>query len=97
MLECSEVDPEYHLYPVERPRVTPKDEIEMKSSKKTAMDATLTKYASKSPPLISPVNASMTVSGAFVNSTQVPTLDLLGNFGVRVIESMPTDIREVYV
>ena len=42
MLDCTEVDPEYHLKPFERPRIMPKDEIEMMSSKKTPFDATQT-------------------------------------------------------
>jgi hypothetical protein len=96
MVECSEVDPDHHLYPVERPRLMPKDEIEMMSSRKSTMDASLTKYASKQFPN-SLVNASKTVSGAFVNNLQVPTYDLPGNFGARVVESMPTDIRTVYI
>lgn len=88
MLSCSEVDPEYHLYPIPRPRFQPKDEIEMKSSKKDALEASKTQYA---------MTASKTVSGSFVNTCQVPTYDLPGNFGVRVIETMPTDQRTVFV
>ena len=31
---CNEIDPEYHLYPTERPRIEPKDEIALKNTKK---------------------------------------------------------------
>jgi hypothetical protein len=40
---------------------------------------------------------SRTISGAIVNTVEVPTYDLPGNFGVRVIEAMPTDLRNVYI
>ena len=40
---------------------------------------------------------SKSVGGAFVNQTQVPTYDLPGNFGVRVIETMPTNVRTVVI
>ena len=36
-------------------------------------------------------------SGSFINQTIDPTHDLPGNFGVRVLETMPTDIREVQI
>ena len=38
-----------------------------------------------------------TISGAFVNDLSVANMELPGNFGVRVIETMPTNIREVFV
>ena len=37
------------------------------------------------------------MAGAFINQTSVPTYDLPGNFGVRVVESMPTDMRVVFI
>lgn len=33
-MPCTEVDPEYHLYPSKRERVMPKDEIELKMSRR---------------------------------------------------------------
>jgi hypothetical protein len=42
------------------------------------------------------VTAPKTVSGAFITTTVVPTNELPGNFGVRVLESMPTDLKEVH-
>ena len=83
-MSCTEVDPEYHLYPSKRDRVMPKDEIELKNVK-TESDkdfvATLTK----------------TISGAFVSTNDVPTQELPGNFGVRVVETMPTNMRNVFI
>lgn len=81
---CTEVDPEYSLYPRPRQRIQPKDEIELKNFKNEEgkkFQATLTK----------------SVSGQFINNNDVPVHDLPGNFGVRVIETMPTNLREVFV
>ena len=71
-LSCAEVDAEYHLHPLPKGRIQPKDEIELKNAKKDE-DVSFVKTLSKS------------ISGAFVNTTDVPTYDLPGNFGVRVI------------
>ena len=40
---------------------------------------------------------SKSMAGSFINQTTVPTYDLPGNFGVRVVETMPTDTRVVYI
>lgn len=56
----------------------PKDEIELRNAK-SEQDVSFVKTLSKS------------ISGAFINTLDVPTYDLPGNFGVRVIETMPTD------
>ena len=56
---CTEIDPEYALYPRERPRIMPKDEIELKNFKNEEglkFQATLTK----------------SISGAFINNNDVP-------------------------
>ncbi len=82
-MACAEVDAEYHLYPLEKGRVQPKDEIELRNGKKEE-DTNFVKSLSKS------------ISGAFINTTDVPTYDLPGNFGVRVINTMPTDLRNVF-
>lgn len=81
---CSEVDPEYCLYPAKKDRIDMKDEIMLKNSKKE-MDMTLVS------------NLSKTVGGAFVNDLKVSNQDVPGNFGVRVIETMPSNIRDVFI
>jgi len=62
----------------------PKDEIELKNFKSEEgkkFQMSLTK----------------SISGQFINNNDVPTQELPGNFGVRVIETMPTNLREVFV
>ena len=81
---CTEVDPEYHLYPSKRERIQLKDEISLKNAKKDS-DINFIKTLTKS------------VGGAFVNDLSVVTFDLPGNFGIRVIETMPTNIRDVFI
>ena len=83
-VSCVEVDAESALYPLKKERIMPKDEIELRNAKKED-DVSFVKTLSKS------------ISGAFVNTASVPTYDLPGNFGVRVIETMPTDLRNVYI
>jgi hypothetical protein len=61
-----------------------KDEIMLKNSKKEqdiSLVASLTK----------------TVGGSYVNDLKVSNQDIPGNFGVRVIETMPTNIRSVFI
>jgi len=36
------------------------------------------------------------VGGAYVNSLDVVTSNLPGNFGIRVIEQMPTNLSDVW-
>jgi len=83
-VSCAEVDAESALYPLKKDRIMPKDEIELRNAK-SEEDASFTKTLSKS------------ISGAFINTNDVPTYDLPGNFGARVIETMPTDMRNVYI
>ena len=45
---------------------------------------------------VSIMNMTRSVSGAFVNTLDVTTLYLPGNFGVRVIETMPTNLSDVW-
>lgn len=81
---CTEVDPEYALYPKNRPRVMPKDEIQLKNFKSDEgkkFQMSLTK----------------SISGAFINNNDVPVHELPGNFGVRVINTMPTNLRNVFI
>lgn len=42
------------------------------------------------------MNMTKSVSGAFINTLDVTTQYLPGNFGVRVIETMPTNLSEVW-
>lgn len=62
----------------------PKDEVELKNVKKEE-DIQFVMSLTK------------TISGAFVNSNDVPTQELPGNFGVRVIGTMPTNMRTVFI
>ena len=79
-----EVDPEYKLYPAIRQREELKDEIVLKNVKKDK-DISFVKSLSKS------------ISGAFVNELSISSQEIPGNFGVRVIETMPTNIRNVFI
>jgi len=81
---CSEIDPEYYLYPARKDRLPLMDEILLKNSKKEK-DVSLVSSLTK------------TVGGAFVNDLKVSIHELPGNFGVRVIETMPTNIRAVFI
>lgn len=81
---CSETDPEYHLHPSKKERTPMKDEIMLKNSKKEH-DISLVSSLTK------------TVGGAFVNDLKVSNQDIPGNFGVRVIETMPTNVRDVFI
>ena len=56
----------------------------LKNSKKE-MDVTLRSTLTK------------TVGGAFVNDLKVSSQDTPGNYGVRVIETMPTNIRDIFI
>ena len=72
------------MYPNKKERLEPKDEIQLRNLKKdTDIDFVAT--------------VTQTFSGAFVNQVQVPTYDLPGNFGVRVLQTMPTDSRTVFI
>lgn len=42
------------------------------------------------------MNMTRSVSGAFVNTVDVVTQYLPGNFGVRVVETMPTNLSEIW-
>jgi hypothetical protein len=81
---CSETDPEYQLHPSKKERIPLKDEIMLKNSKKET-DISLVSSLTK------------TVGGAFVNDLKVSNQDIPGNFGVRVIETMPSNVREVFI
>ena len=79
-----EVDPEHKLYPAVIDRIELKDEIILKNVKKEK-DISFVKSLSKS------------VAGAFVNELNISSQEIPGNFGVRVVETMPTNIRDVFI
>jgi len=80
---CSEVDPEFNLYPNKRNREDLKDEIVLKNLRNDS-DVSLVKSFSKS------------IGGAFINELNISSQEQPGNFGVRIMETMPTNIRDVY-
>lgn len=80
----TEVDPEYHIYPANRERKPLKDEIVLKNQR-SEEDISFIKSMSKS------------VGGAFINELNISSLDIPGNYGVRIMESMPTNTRNVFV
>ena len=80
MKQNVEVDPEYHLYPYKRERIEPKDEIFLRNHAVGGGNLTMTR----------------TVAGSFINNLNVPTNNLPGNFGVRTIETMPTNLSEIW-
>jgi hypothetical protein len=80
---CAETDPTYHLHPSQKERIQPKDEIQLRNSKKDD-DLTFMK------------TVTQTFSGAFINQVAVPSYDLPGNFGIRVCETMPMNRRTVF-
>jgi len=43
------------------------------------------------------MSLTKSISGAFINNNDVPVHELPGNFGVRVINTMPTNLREVFI
>jgi hypothetical protein len=45
---------------------------------------------------MSVMNMTRSVSGAFINTLDVATQFLPGNFGIRIIETMPTNLSEVW-
>jgi len=61
-----------------------RDEVVLKNVKKEK-DVSFVKTLTKS------------VGGAFVNELNISSQEIPGNFGVRVIETMPTNIRTVFI
>ena len=78
------MDPDYALHPsLARQRQDPRDEIMMKNNIGTSGG-------------VSVMNMTRSISGAFVNTLDVTTQYLPGNFGVRVIETLPSNLSEVW-
>lgn len=42
------------------------------------------------------MNITKSVAGSFINTLDVPTMHLPGNFGIRTIETMPTNLSDVW-
>lgn len=42
------------------------------------------------------MNITKSVAGSFINTLDIPTQNLPGNFGVRVAETMPTNLSDVW-
>ena len=82
----TEVDPDFNLAPYKRTRCENNDEI-MLVNTKVRQDNNATGYN---------LGLSKTVSGIPVNNLDIPSQYLPGNFGVRVIEIMPTSISDIY-
>lgn len=81
----SEVDPEYFLYTKQLVPHPELDEIELRNPAKKIELFNFTRKLSK------------TVAGHFINELSVKDRDLPGTFGVRLIEIMPTNKRDVHV
>jgi hypothetical protein len=61
MSSCTEVDPEFHVYPIQRKRIEPLDEIQMRNNRGAIVATTYSMQVTKS------------LAGNFVNSLDVPT------------------------
>ena len=89
----TEVDPEYQLYPTVRAMVPIRDEIELKKQ-------SVALQLNGNPPVVSAtyqLGVTKTGSGAMINTLDVPTNLLPGNFGVRTIDQMmPTNLSDVH-
>ncbi len=90
MKEHAETDPEYHLYPYKRERITPTDEIMIRNNKNVGHNFGMTTLGAGQSML------TKSVAGAFINTLDVYTNDLVGNFGARVANVIPTDLSVVY-
>lgn len=77
--DFTEIDPSYHLYPGPKPRLEPKDEICFANVEKSEEDEKLIRSVSKTP------------GGAFINQCDVPTQELPGNAGIRILATLPTN------
>ena len=83
-LNSTETDPEYTLYPKPRDREEMKDEVLLKNAKKEK-DVSFARSLTR------------TRGGAVVNEMAISGQEMPGNFGIRVIETMPTNVRDVYI
>ena len=83
MVELSENDQAFFLYPHPKPIIHLRDEIELVNAKsKEDME-----FKDK---------ISKTGSGAYINQVDVPIAGIPGNFAIRILETMPTNFRDVY-
>ena len=82
----TEVDPDFALNThMPRNRVEPRDEIMLRNN-----------VGNSSSQGVAVMNMTRSISGAFVNTVDVATQYLPGNFGVRVIETMPTNLSDIW-
>lgn len=80
----TEVDPECALNnAMPRQRNEPRDEIMLRNNMGSNNGVAV-------------MNMTRSVSGAFVNTIDVTTQYLPGNFGIRVIETMPTNLSDIW-
>lgn len=80
----AEVDPDFHLYPKQVKRDDLKDEIVLKNVRKEE-DQELLRTMTK------------TVSGALIDELGMSNHDAPGLFGAKMLDTMPTNIRSVFV
>lgn len=84
----TEVDPDFALSTRAaggRQRIEPRDEIMLRNNVGNSQNQG-----------VAMMNLTRSISGAFVNTVDVVTQYLPGNFGVRVIETLPTNLSEVW-
>jgi hypothetical protein len=90
----SEIDPQFSLFPTQCDRVEVIDEIQIK---KQSMAQDIKSNGLK------PISENYTISkqktkgGCFINSLDIPTSLIPGNFGCRVVDNMmPSDLSVVH-
>eukprot|EP00347_Sterkiella_histriomuscorum_P018462 403345428 len=97
----SEVDSDYHVFPLERQRTEVRDELYLRNNKhdfnhnqyysQLQLDLSTDQSQLQLPyPGYTIVNLNKTVGGTFINTLDVETSQLPGNFGVRLLEQLPT-------
>ena len=76
----SEADPHFEIYPIEKNRIDARNELTLLNDRSLANEGyTL-------------INLNKTVGGSFLNTLDVETSQLPGNYGIRLIEQLPTEI-----
>ena len=72
------------MFPIQRERPFAKDEIELKNPIDD-FDQKLINSLSKN------------ITGSLIDQIDVPTFNLPGIFGIKILENMPYNIRDVYL
>lgn len=84
--KMTEVDPECALNnQIARVRAEARDEIMLRNNVGGTQNQG-----------VAVMNMTRSVSGAFINTIDVATQYLPGNFGIRVVETMPTNLSDVW-